>query len=340
LTSLALTWRFEPVDQLLSVAEGLPLLERLSLEGNGHCSASQLQRLFAACSRLVALNLNHHIDQEGLDVLLSSGSNLTRLEMGKVSPTRDRSEAVCSWRQVGWVWSDDLRPWAYLPLGAVHQLTVYWPDGEDIRLPDQNELWLPVSLCALSDSHDADLPHFLHLAAANLAACPAWQAAGPAVKLGLYTSDRPSFRTASGLGDSLRLQVLEALKPLSSQVQQLSIDMLGFKMGRAEVAALGRACGSHISSLTFQACYLQRDFWPALWSQLPSLTRLEIGGWHSSAVSGQISESDLAMFCSHAIRPFTLVLSGALYDEVRGDSLQDCCQLWGTSHTVSVVRGL
>jgi hypothetical protein len=45
------------------------------------------------------------------------------------------------------------------------------------------------------------------------------------------------------------------------------------------------------------------------------------------------------MFCSHAIRLFTLVLPGDLYDQVRGDTLQECCQLWGTSHSVSVVRG-
>jgi hypothetical protein len=50
----------------------------------------------------------------------------------------------------------------------------------------------------------------------------------------------------------------------------------------------------------------------------------------SSSVTGAVSSSDIAAFCSHATRPHHLALGESLYSKVApAEQLEQQCRTWG-----------
>jgi hypothetical protein len=141
--------------------------------------------------------------------------------------------------------------------------------------------------------------------------------------LALYTNED----VAADYGDSTRVQLFSALKPLLAGVTCVVVLMNRFQLGQAEVAALGQVSGNNLTRLTVGGADVQSSFWPAVWTHLPSLNTLRIG---DEACLGNLATADIIAFCSHAPRPFTLQLQRHLYDELHGGSrLQELCRLWG-----------
>jgi hypothetical protein len=106
----------------------------------------------------------------------------------------------------------------------------------------------------------------------------------------------------------MRVKLLQAMAPIAAQVQTLELDLQLFQLGRQELLVVGQVFGK-LTKLVLDACQVQRDFWPAVAKDGPSLTCIEIQGMTAGKLAGAVEERHLTAFCAAMSRPFTLVLS-------------------------------
>jgi hypothetical protein len=297
-------------------------------------TAAQLAALLAACPALTVLNLElAWLDDEGLEVLLTHGSNITSLNLSSFELQSSFAERACRWKTVKLGLADAL-VLARLPLRTVTQLTIGSPNSP-------LELDLP-----LGEVPDAQLPAILHQAATNMASCPAWQAGSKSqISLLGYPGPIPKPEdTLTVFDGEQRIQLFEALAPLGGPaVKEVEVSIKGatFQWGRPEVQALARSLGGQVTSLLLSYCSLQSDFWVALDECFPALTSLHM------ELRVTCSAPHVALFCGAraAGRPFTLRLKATadfwgvegVYSAVQGEQLQAGLEAMGMAH-VSVVR--
>jgi hypothetical protein len=241
-----------------------------------------------------------------LDVLLTYGTNITHVSAATLEPSTSMAHRQCKWSDVT-LRSEDhpsVLHLAYLPLHTVTQLLFHTSDALGLA-----SLSLP-----LSTVHTSDIPALMHKAATNLVACPAWQG-DPADTIYLWGDSRSDIRQWQlSFGEAERVQLFEALAPLAGPTTtQLCIcidQILPFKLGQAEVAALGRALGGTLSSLELSHCTLAPGFWAGLSTALPHLDILELGA------GNQCDSADVIAYCSSrtAEHPLTLVLPSCMDD--------------------------
>jgi hypothetical protein len=298
-------------------------------------TAAQLADLLAACPSLTVLNMElADFDDEGLEVLLTHGSNITSLNLSSFFELQSSfAERACRWQTLRLRLADAL-VLARLPLRTVTQLTIGSPNSP-------LELDLPLETMPAEQ-----LPLILRQAATNLASCPAWQA-GSKSKISLEGDPGPIPKpqdTLTVFGGQQRIQLFEALAPLGGPaVKQVEVSIRGatFQWGRPEVQALARSLGGQVTSLELSYCSLQSDFWVALDECFPALTSLHL------ELRVTCSAPHVALFCGAraAGRPFTLRLKATadfwgvegVYSAVQGEQLQAGLEAMGMAH-VSVVR--
>jgi hypothetical protein len=277
--------------------------------------ASSLEQVLRACPGMTQLQLAcKSIDQAGLDVLLTHGSNITSLAAFSLDADTSRADAQCSWEELHFSTAPKLQHIAYLPLKTVKFLSpgLLSDLGPDLRLP-------------VGTMPDDQLPALLHQAAANLASAPAWQLE----EYSHITLRAGSRTTPHNLSSELRLQLLQALAPLKFP-RETKLELYGCDCGRPEVAALQHSLGSELTILSLAHCSLTPCFWSALHQLLPNLTEVTL----ERQVECQVS--DLIVFCCTrpARRQFELYLGDGMYDTFQGDSIQASLQEQGLTHVV------
>jgi hypothetical protein len=221
-----------------------------------------------------------------------------------------------------WGEGGDIREWINLPLQSVEVLRVREQEGSDAELPyraGSRFVSLPLQADEVAPQ---DLPALLRQAATNLAGCPAWRASQPKPPVELFTTSGSEFDS------NTRIQLLCALTPVMDGVTIVYICMEGFKLGGAEVQALGSSISSTLTQLNIWDADVQRDFLPAVWPHLPALGTLAIMVdwkqlWPDIAL-------DVTLFCSRAPHPFTLLVSEDVLDRMQSDQLMRCCRVWGS----------
>jgi hypothetical protein len=235
---------------------------------------------------------------------------------------------------------DDVRAFINVPLQAVQSLSMTAQivfDSEPNRqytlgssLPGK-QLWLPAQAAGVPPDQ---VPALVRQAAVNVAACPAWRASHPTPAVRLFTND--NARAAASFNDSTRIQLISAMEPVlaAGPVTHVQIHMPGFKIGAAEVAALGQVSGGHLTRLTIAAADLHSSFWLSVFAHLPKLDTLVLV---ESLALGPLAMADIAMFYCHAPRPITLRIAAGVVPSQQFQGLQECCQLWSTSQ-VTICR--
>jgi hypothetical protein len=101
------------------------------------------------------------------------------------------------------------------------------------------------------------------------------------------------------------------------------------------VQALGCALGSQLVSLQVEHCFLQHDFWPAVWEHLPRLKTLTL--W--AGVRGASAGSDLSLFGAHAPQPLKVRIEQSSYDSIAGPQLAPRLAAWGKSYVRQLCGG-
>jgi hypothetical protein len=185
-----------PTNEVLQVAETMPQLQHLTVYGEGSLDISGLQRVVKSCVQLTSLELRNTVDQLGLDVLLTHATHLKSVNIHELELTESRASAPCTWTKFQWCWSDDLRPFAYLPLHSVQKLTIHGSgsDNGDNIFPGSDWLLLPLPISedGADDEHAAAL---VQQAVANLLRCPAFKAALPLTEFHLDTPEVGDWRS-------------------------------------------------------------------------------------------------------------------------------------------------
>jgi hypothetical protein len=151
----------------------------------------------------------------------------------------------------------------------------------------------------------------VHSSLVNLMRCPAWQQCRSRVSISLGFAGPPE-------------QLMGALAPLAGKEVSLSINDRDSLIEAPAVQQLGATLGNSLRQLVLEACELSPDFWPAVWAHLPGLQQLTV----SDQVKGASSATELAVFCSRAMRPLQLNLGPGLLEQV-GGKLEEQCQVWG-----------
>jgi hypothetical protein len=239
-------------------------------------SAEALQCLLNSCTNLTRLDLSdllHHcVDDEGLDILLQHGTNITDLTLGGVDVIRSRADSTCRWQRLQLdVTHTVLAGLACLPLKSVQVL----------------ETGLSAGTLHLAFIPSPQLVPLLQQAVSNLVACPAWRQQ-PATRVLLYTYP---WECTVPISQTQVAQLISTLSPLAGHhLQHLDISM-NTEFGQQEVQVLARSLGTGLRSLSlrrgssshasgqhsFSTCHTSRSWdsctwWrPASWaSQLTS----------------------------------------------------------------------
>jgi hypothetical protein len=219
-----------------------------------------LRQVLTSCTGLTQLTLHYlMIGDQGLEVLLTHGTSITDLTLGRPSLTTSKADWACTWRKLE-LCDGTLQDLAYLPLKAVQQLQLTTHDGTSSAL---GHLYLP------TDILPAQLPDLLHQATTNLASCPAWAKAPPS-ELGLSGD-------AYALTSAQRVELLQALAPVGGRhvtTLQLHVKM---QLGGAEVEAIAGSFAGSLTSLHLDYATLQDSFWEPLAQHFPSLHELCLG---------------------------------------------------------------
>jgi hypothetical protein len=262
-------------------------------------SAEMLQHLLMGCSNLAQLDLSQDISDDGLDILLQHGTNITDLALSAVHTTRSWADSTCRWRSLRLRnISKAVAALAYLPLRSVQELGTGGEDGT-LHLP-------------LLPAPQLDL--LLQRAASNLAACPAWQKQ-PATRILLYAHPRcataePGIEVA---------QLLSALSPLGGpHLQHLGIS-INADWGQQEVQVLAR---SSLRSLSLRRGIVKPSFWPALSQHLPHLK--ELGLMHKV----EVNMTDITAFLRKLTQPFTLYMGPDVVADHSVADLADSIGAW------------
>jgi hypothetical protein len=316
LTGLSLWSIQETVAEYLGHISGLTQLQKLELGpdqdwGSGDISAEEVTCILTSLQQLTSLALYYDIHQPEFDALLTHGTQLTSFTCSMLLPSEDGSAAPCSWKEL--VFRSEFHPesLACIPTGSLTRLA--FDSGVEFPPPFPHldfDLW---EMLVGPES----VPEIVRRSLLNLLPCPAWQQCGPSVKVNLHlqqTDDRaPQL-----------LDLVPALAPLVSNEVKLSIDMPNTVSGASEVQQLGRALGNSLKQLELKGCEVWDSFWPAVWTHLPGLQQLGLGG----GVHGAIGVDELAAFCSRATRPLQLNLWRELYKEVAAEGKLDQQGRW------------
>jgi hypothetical protein len=256
-------------EQLMLLATRNTQLQKLVITGPPliykDLSAGHFKDLLLSCPGLTGLELHHRsIDQDGLDALLTHGTNITHLHLSSSSLTASRAHAPCSWKVLSLA-TPSLQLLAYLPLKSLQELTLTvagysWPSiGDTLMLYLHPATPAPQLLSLVSQ------------AASNIAACPACVKQPHQRFTGLHLACmRPSLMPQE------RVQLFEALAPLRVlQLEQLTI-WTPLELGSPEVEALVHSLGGSIESLTLWGCTLQSSFWRPLAQHLRKVQYLTL----------------------------------------------------------------
>jgi hypothetical protein len=214
--------------------------------------------MLTSCTGLTQLTVLHEgLDDQGLGVLLTHGTSIKDMTLGRTHLTTSKAHWPCSWQKL--TLSDATLPeYAYLPLKSVQQLG----NVLSLRQAPLGRLPLP------GDGEVAQLPSLLHQAATNLASCPGWTKAAPS-ELELYGPV-----SLSGLTSAQRVELLQALAPVAAtHVQSLKLEV-DMQLGRGEVEVLGNILGGSLTSLYLGGATLMDSFWKPLAERFPHLQKL------------------------------------------------------------------
>jgi hypothetical protein len=243
-------------------------------------AAEMLQHLLMSRTTLTRLEFFRPITEEGLDILLQHGTNITDLTLGNVEITTSRADYPCRWQRLRFSGlSTVLAELAYLPLKSVQELQTTTESGT-LKLP----LTPPSQPVPL-----------LQQAASNVKTCPAWQKQ-PATRIVFYTY--PSF----AIPDAQKLQLFSALSPLGGpHLQHLGI-YIKVEFGEQEVQVLARSLGSTLKSLSLHRGIIKPSFWPALSQHLPHLQKLGFAYKVNVSIVGMLT------YLHKVVQPFTLCI--------------------------------
>jgi hypothetical protein len=253
---------------------------RVSFTRSVSLSAKMLQCLLTSCINLTQLDLTfQRVNDEGLDILLQHGTNITDVRFEHLDLTRSRADSICKWESL---WLDLTDPLlaglAYLPLRSVQKLETGYTAGT-LHLS-----FLPSSKLVL----------LLQQAVSNLKACPAWQKQ-PAARILLYA--HPWHSTA--IPDSQAAQLLHALSPLAGpHLQHLGVS-IDVEFGQEEVQVLA---SSSLRSLSLRRGVIKPSFWPALSQHLPHLKELGL------AYKVDVNLIGMVAYLRTLTQPFTLYI--------------------------------
>jgi hypothetical protein len=264
-----------------------------------------LRQVLTSCTRLTQLDLhNLVVDDQGLEVLLTHGTSITDLTLGKSRLTASKADRACSWRRLVLGYGT-LQEYAYLPLKSVQLLQ------EVRRRPAPVvELDLPFDVPA------AQPPDLLHQATTNLASCPAWAKAPPSQ---LTLSGYPQ-----GLTSAQRVQLLDALAPVAGRhVRELRLGVR-VQLGGAEVEALAASFAGSLKSLHLDSATLLDSFWTPLAQRFPNLQQLCLGRDIKAGVTS------LAMYLATFSCSASHVLDVSIecFGEEEAEQLQSSADAW------------
>jgi hypothetical protein len=266
-----------------------------------------LQCLLNSCTNLTQLDLtSEQLTDEGLNVLLQHGPNITDVRLGWLDLTRSRAGSVAKWQRL-WMNATNglLADLAYLPLRSVQDLGT----GGD----HDGTLYLPLT-------PSSQLASLLQQAVSNVKTCPAWRKQ-PATRILLYTHHYDSNAPISA---HQAAQLFSALSPLAAPHLQHPGISIRADFGQQEVQLLAGSLGlgSNLRSLSLRREVIKPSFWPALRQHMPRLN--ELGLMHQVEVS---SMGITAYLCT-AAQPCTLYIGpGVLADHIVAD-LTDSVGVW------------
>jgi hypothetical protein len=252
-------------------------------EARGGLQASALEQLLTACTSITSLDIRTYtLDQQGLDVLLAHGDNITTLKVQAIQATQSRTHAKWRVSKLALV-SSNISALAHLPLRTVQELQSGSTTGTL-----QLQLHGPASEATLRS------------AVTNLAACPTWQA-GQLSGIDLAERDE-SWVQGSIASPQQLIQLFDTLAPLAApHLKSFNLQLRGtasagsLLMGQVVVQALGRSLGQHLETLVLHGVFASREFRPALSGALPQLCSLQFGGDADGAAP--CTSQDLTVYC-------------------------------------------
>jgi hypothetical protein len=264
-----------------------------------------LRQVLTSCTGLTQLTLiTQKLNDQGLGVLLTHGTSITDLTLGRSSLTTSKADWACNWRKLV-LHNPTLQELAYLPLKSVQQL-------QDLRHGGPAPF---VELDLPSDTPAAQLPDLLRQATTNLASCPAW-AKAPPTELRLYGGD---FTSAQ------RVQLLQALAPVAGRHVSRLVLWIDTELGAAEAEAIAGSFAGGLTYLSLISSTLLDSFWRPLAERFPSLQELYLDFLiQANAMS---VATYLVMFSCCASH--VLDVSINCFREEEAARLQSCVDAWG-----------
>jgi hypothetical protein len=333
LRSLSLHSVPEQLSKIVPLSLSIPHLRSISLrESRDYGVTLQpeiLLQLMTGCPFLEELDIDAAVCQQGLDILLSAGTQLRKVEVGDIQILESRADMPCSWKELSLNWDveegNEVTPGAlllaYLPMKS---LNTFWPTGL------QGSLELPLHIVPVKD-----LPDIVHRAATNLAESPAWNGG---TEYGVTVKGDPCDRVPEGISfsEAIRVQILDALAPLQGTGElTVSVANPEFKIGQPEIKAIGRSLHDKLHTMAIWHCTLDQSAWPVMMESLPALTQLELG----KGVHGAMTVADIALFASRTTRQLTLRLWHEMYDQLDAGKVQDALKGWGITNLTVVSFG-
>jgi hypothetical protein len=267
-----------------------------------------LQEVLTSCISLTQLALHNLIVyDQGMSVLLTHGTSITDLTLGRTSLTTSKAHWACCWRKLV-LHQRTLPEFAYLPLKSVQHLQVGY---------DKQASWVQLDLP--SDIPPAQLPDLVQKATTNLASCPAWAKAPPTQ---LLLSGHPQDLTTAQ-----QVQLLKALAPAAGRhVSKLFLDV-EMQLGQAEVDTLANLLSGSLTSLHLDSATLHDSFWRPLAQHFPNMQELCLNsGIKAAAVD---VEMYLASFTSSTPRRLDIHIEAYVFDEQGCLRLKACVDAQG-----------
>jgi hypothetical protein len=350
LTALSLTGRSEPFADLVAAAAQQPHLHTVEL-GTSHSAGDTvapelLSQLLSSCRSLASLDIHHHISQEGLEVLMQLGRNISSVRARSIQAIHQvQPGQYFKWRSLELYGpeSADVRYLAHLALQAVPGVALRHGLGG---------LGLPVHVVP-----PAHLPSLLAAAATNIAAHaarhPSSSNTSQLSSIGVFSMPPSTPGGASvaphAWGAESRGSLFQALTPLGGRhVRSFSLTMETgqcFKMGAEELHALSSSLGKSITEIFLEVSssstqqgpgiILEPSFWPALRTCFPALTKLTLVdvsvGSHAS--SGSDLVANIVMCAQASPAPISFHLSPGLWQRVGSKTeLERALVAWGLHH--------
>jgi hypothetical protein len=312
LNSLCMYSDTETLSQLIvRCLHGMQQLQQLDLSGSDDAvPAATVAQLSSAAPHLKGLTLDT-IRDPAFEALLMHATQLTHLTCRYLQLSEDRSKTACSWKEL--VVAGEVcipQTLAYLPLHSLSRVQL-------IGTCEQFEI--PSTCPCLTFYSDDSTPAEFQAALINLGTCPAWQASGPAVIVGLTSLTQQTVE--------YHMQIVSALAALANKEVQLLIIAPGLQVTSEHIVDhLGATLGHSLTHLELSSCTIHQGFWPAVCRHLPRLQELSL----RSSVVGAVSFNEIEALCSHATRPLRLNLGKSLYSSAGpAEQLEQQCRTLG-----------